>query len=135
MNRSKHAFELVFLAGLFGAAYLYIFAFDDFSETELVRLSYLWVSAVVFGTHGLIATEVKEIMTTGEADDEKAALNVRKAMNDRSVLSKLASLLIWSYLVIGHLVSWKRPWGVASMGALVWLGGLAFFFETIFPAL
>ena len=63
----QHLYEFIFLAGLFGAVYLYGFSFDDFSETELVRLSYLWVAALVFGMHGLIASELNEIVASGQA--------------------------------------------------------------------
>ncbi|MEM6345460.1 MAG: hypothetical protein AAF927_16330 [Bacteroidota bacterium] len=33
--------------------YLYLYAFDDHSETELVRLSYNWFPFLIFGLTGL----------------------------------------------------------------------------------
>ncbi|MEL7530835.1 MAG: hypothetical protein AAFN10_05990 [Bacteroidota bacterium] len=39
------------------AGYLYLFSFDDHSETELVRLSYNWFPFLIFGIAGLLGQE------------------------------------------------------------------------------
>ncbi len=41
------------LVGLAIMGYLYLYSFDDHSETELVRLSYNWFPFLVFGMAGL----------------------------------------------------------------------------------
>ena len=132
---TQRIYELLFLAGLFGAVYLYAFAFDDFSETELVRLSYLWVAALVFGTHGLIASELNEIVAAGRATTTKEALAVRKKMEGRSFLSKMVSVMMPSFLLVTAAGSRQRPFFTAVLAAVLWIAGLAFFFEAIFPAL
>ncbi len=135
MKLSKHHYEIIFLAGLFGAAYLYGFSFDDFSETALVRLSYLWVAALVFGTHGLIASELSEIVASGQAATIKEAFEVRKKMEGRSFLSKMASVMMPSFLLITAASDRKRPFFSAVLATVLWIAGLAFFFEAIFPSL
>ena len=135
MKHSKRLYELIFLAGLFGTVYLYAFAFDDFSETELVRLSYLWVAALVFGTHGLIATELDEIVTAGRAETTKEAFEVRRKMGGRSFLSKMASVMMPSFLLVTAAGSRQRPFLTAVLATVLWIAGLAFFFEAIFPGL
>ncbi len=135
MKLQKHLYELLFLAGLFAAVYLYGFAFDDFSETELVRLSYVWIGAIVFGAHGLIAWELREIMAAGQAETPQEALRVRSKTEGRSLLSKLSSSMLWSFLGVRALFGGRRPVLLAVAATLIWLAGLAFFFEAIFPAL
>ena len=135
MKRSKHRYEFIFLAGLFGAVYLYGFSFDDFSETALVRLSYLWIAALVFGTHGLIASELSEIVASGQAATIKEAFEVRKKMEGRSFLSKMASVMMPSFLLLTAAGDHKRPFFSAVLATVLWIAGLVFFFEAIFPSL
>ena len=40
--------------------YLYLLHFDDFSETELVRVSYYWLPLIIFGMAGTIAMDKKD---------------------------------------------------------------------------
>lgn len=40
--------------------YLYLLHFDDYSETELVRVSYYWLPLVIFGFAGIIATNKED---------------------------------------------------------------------------
>lgn len=135
MKLSQRLYEVLFLAGLFGAVYLYVFAFDDFSETALVRLSYVWIAAVVFGTHGLIASELNEIVEAGEAATIGEAFAVRKKKAGRSFLSKMASVMMPSFLLVTAAGGRKRPFFSATLATVLWIAALAFFFEAIFPSL
>ncbi len=135
MKLQKHLYELLFLAGLFAAVYLYGFAFDDFSETELVRLSYLWIGALVFGVHGLIASELDEIMAAGHAETIEDALRVRAETKGRSLLSKLASAMLLSFRGVRALFGGRSPFLQTVAATVLWLAALAFFFEAIFPSL
>lgn len=117
------------------ACYLYFMAFDNFSETELVRLSYGWVTLLIFGAHGLIATEVNTIMASDEASTVQEALSIRSKNKGRSLLSRLSSLFIWSVFLVQMLSDMRRPFLFALLAAIIWGGGLAFFFEAIFPSL
>jgi len=42
------------IGGLLLMCYLYLLHFNDYSETELVRLSYYWSPLIVFGFFGLL---------------------------------------------------------------------------------
>lgn len=42
------------IGGLLLMFYLYLLHFDDYSETELVKLSYYWSPLIVFGFFGLL---------------------------------------------------------------------------------
>ncbi|HMB90130.1 MAG TPA: hypothetical protein VKP65_04735 [Rhodothermales bacterium] len=135
MEREKHIYEFFFLAGVFGAVYLYAFHFDDFSETELVRVSYLWIAALVFGAHGVIATEVKALMDAGQATTYQEGLTARGKQENRSFLSRLATVFLPSYLGIMALFKIKQPFLVALTAATGWIFALFLFLEGIFPAM
>ena len=135
MNLSKRVFEFAILIGLIAIIFIYSFAFDDFSETELVRLSYLWFSACIFGTHGLISYELKTIVDAGQAETAKEALKVRSENKDRSIFSKVSSLMLWSFLLITAATDRLRPVLSAVLATIIWILLLAFFFEAIFPGL
>ena len=134
MKLSKHVYEAAILIGLAAAVYLYGFAFDDFSETDLVRLSYGWFAALIFGTHGLIASELKDIFEAGQAETTSEALSVRKKTENRSILSKLATVMLPSYLLMTTATN-RNPLLTAILASVIWIALLAFFFEAIFPAL
>ena len=135
MERGKHLYEFFFLAGVFGAVYLYAFHFDDFSETELVRVSYLWIAALVFGAHGISATEVKALMDAGQAETYHAAITARGKQENRSFLSRLAGVFLPSYLGIMALFKMKQPLLVALTAVVGWIFVLFLFLEGIFPSL
>ena len=134
MKLSQRVYEFSILIGLIAAIYLYGFAFDDFSETELVWLSYGWIAALVFGMHGVIACELNEIIAAGKAETEGEALRVRREAKDRSLFSKLSSVMIWSFMLTTAATN-RRPFLSAVLATVVWMALLAFFFEAIFPQL
>ena len=51
-NMKYRMFEYIGVIGLFLAIELYLTKFDEYSETELVRWSYLWLPMIVFGAVG-----------------------------------------------------------------------------------
>ena len=136
MTRSKRLFEFFILAGLIAALYLYAFAFNDFSETELVYLSYAWIGALVFGTHGLLGYEFSQVLTDGEAAKPLGEiLTARRQLPDRSFFSKVATLFLWSFLLTTPASTRHRPLACALLATVIWVAGLMFFFEVIFPEL
>ncbi len=135
MSRSKRVYELVMLAGLAAAVYLYAFHFDDFSETALVRISYLWIGALAFGGHGLLAGELNAIIEAGQAETRMEARQVRARQEGRSLLSRFATLWMLSYLLITPSKGRSRPFLTALLATVLWLAVLAFFLEAIFPQL
>lgn len=50
----KRIYQLAIGAGLLLAVFLYTWGFDSYSETDLVRLSYLWLPLIFFGLAGFI---------------------------------------------------------------------------------
>lgn len=120
--------------GFFAALYLYVFHFDDFSETELVQLSYVWLPLIIFGTHGLIAYGVQQARAAG-APTNKEAVAAWLQREDRSVLDRLSLLFLPSYHGVAALMGGQNPFWVAAAAALLWSLGLIFFFEAIFPSL
>ncbi|MFQ5572376.1 MAG: hypothetical protein ACE5G0_22090 [Rhodothermales bacterium] len=135
MSTSKRVYEGLILAGIFTAIYVYGFAFNDFSETELVRLSYVWIPAIIFGTHGLIATEANEIVEAGRAASHHEAVPLRAHEEGRTLLSRFSSLLLVSYYLVLMIADGRRPVLLALMAAVLWTIALSVFFEGIFPAL
>ena len=50
----KTIYQIAIIAGITLMVFLYVMAFDNFSETELVRLAYLWMPLIFFGIAGYI---------------------------------------------------------------------------------
>ncbi len=134
MKLSKHVYEVFILIGLAAAVYLYGFSFDDFSETELVQLSYGWIAALAFGTHGLLACELKEIFDAGQAETTGEAIRVRRKTKNRSLLSIFATVVLPSYLLITTATS-RNPLLIAVLATVIWVALLFLFLEGIFPSL
>lgn len=135
MKNGNHLYEFFFLAGFFGAVYLYAFHFDDFSETELVRVSYAWIAALVFGGHGIIASEVKAVLDTDAAATVNQSITARGKLENRSYLSRLATVFLFSYVGIVSLLKLKQPLPIALVAVAGWIGALFLFLEGIFPGL
>ena len=51
----KHIFSHSLFLGCLFASGLYIEKFNKLSETELVRMSYIWIPLIVFGIAGKLA--------------------------------------------------------------------------------
>ncbi|NRB51476.1 MAG: hypothetical protein HRU41_27640 [Saprospiraceae bacterium] len=56
----RYFFLGTLISGLLLMFYLYLLHFDDFSETELVRVSYYWLPLIIFGLSGLAAVNTKD---------------------------------------------------------------------------
>lgn len=123
------------LIGLIVAIYLYGFAFDDFSETELVQVSYIWIAAIIFGTHGLLAYEYAALLTEDETLTTTEVLKQRREQPNRSLFSKISSAFLWSFLLMTTAPSRRRPVLCGLLAVVIWIAGLIFFFEVIFPEL
>jgi len=65
-------FRNSWLVGLIFAGALYLIKFNDMSETELVRWSYLWIPMIVFGVAGSIA--LKNGISAGQDDPINSAI-------------------------------------------------------------
>ncbi len=56
-------FSIVIALSLIG--YIYGYAFDDFSERELLQATLFWYLPLVFGIYGRAATKIKQSMDRG----------------------------------------------------------------------
>lgn len=136
MRLPKRFYEFLFLLGLVAMVYLYTVAFDDFSETELVQLSYGWVGLIVFGAHGLIATEADAILAaSSDTLAYRDALRLRSQQPGRSPFSYMAGFFGLSFAVVHKFVGGRNPLYLAVAATIVWLGLLFLFLEGIFPSL
>lgn len=50
---AKRIFIASLVAGAAMAVFIYLIAFDSFSETSMVQLSFTWITLIVFGVIGL----------------------------------------------------------------------------------
>lgn len=48
-----NSFTISLLLGAVYMVYLYVFAFDQYSETALVQLSFIWIPLMIYGMAGL----------------------------------------------------------------------------------
>ena len=128
----KHSgiYSASIITGLSIAAYVYLYKFDSFSETLLVRLTVLWFFPLVFGYYGFIAQWMQaNYREKGFASPLELLLSVSK---------KFPLSLIRPVLNIIHLplyVRNKSPMFMAISGSLIWSIWLLIFFEVIFPLL
>ncbi|MBX2874005.1 MAG: hypothetical protein KTR30_17950 [Saprospiraceae bacterium] len=51
----RYFFLGTLISGLLLMFYLYLLHFNDYSETELVRVSYYWLPLIIFGLSGTLA--------------------------------------------------------------------------------
>ncbi len=99
---------------------------DDLSETTLVRLTSVWFFPLVFGSYGLVAEKLLQMI------DEKKADSLAGAA---AVYTRALGLLGWIPLFPFLFLKGKSSVSVAFWGALVWAVLLTIFFEGIFPNL
>ena len=102
-------FNLAILAGVAIFFYIFLGRFEELSETELVRLSYLWVLPIVYGIAG------KVLQQNSPGRDELQGQPTLERLRD----DKKHSSAYWNALT------------ATALAALV----LFFFLEFIFPEL
>ena len=56
----RYFFLGTLISGLLLMFYLYLLHFNDYSETELVRVSYYWLPLIIFGLAGVIAVSKED---------------------------------------------------------------------------
>ena len=128
-------YEAFIALGLGAAVYLYVVAFDDFSETALVRLSYVWVGVLAFGLHGRLASELSAAVAAGEAETTRAAVGVIEKKPGRSWFARLSIVALPTLLLFTNEPTRRKPFLAALLVTVLVLATLAFFFEAIFPSL
>lgn len=54
-------YVIALAAGVWIFVDLYIFEFDQYTEKELIRVSFYWVPLILFGLLGLLARRIKKV--------------------------------------------------------------------------
>lgn len=125
---------LCIAAGVGMCFWLYFIAFDDFSETELVRLSPIWFLLFHFGVSGLYTEKAVRLILGGKADSFAAALAAATAE-----VSPIARLVVWvvftpPFALLG-LRKVSSPLMLSGITTLAWAGLLYAFLVGVFPNL
>lgn len=122
----KRLYQSAVCVGLALAVYIYGVAFDEMSETALVRITPLWFFPLVFGLYGLLAEKALCMVAEGRATDLSSAVQTWvRALG----LIGLVIAAPFAFLRSG------RPMRVAASAAALWALLLIVFFEGVFPNL
>ena len=130
-NRHNVLYVMSIASGLLLAAYIYLMAFDEFSEAMLVRITPLWFFPIVFGYYGFVADRMARQLPESHFD-RVANLLLSIITETQGGLGKLFGLIVHAPFII---IKSKRPMLVALGGAAIWAIMLLVFFTFIFPTL
>ena len=124
-------YSIALILGIIVAVYVYVFNFEDFSETELITITPVWIFPLVFGYYGFIAQWLQTKLKNSEHE------NVAKLMY--SVSRKLSPIFLRPIFNLLHLplfiVNNNKPMVSALVGSAMWVILLVVFFVLIFPSL
>jgi hypothetical protein len=129
-NRKTHnnLYSTFILIGVCIAVYIYVFNFENYSETMLVKGTVLWLFPIIFGYYGFIAQWM-------HLNFEKHKL--RKPVDlFKSMSNKLPVLIIRPLFNMLHFPLYipnKSPLFLAISGSVIWAVWLMIFFVVIFP--
>ena len=107
--------------------YIYGYAFDELSETELLQATLFWYLPLVFGIYGRTATKIKQSMDRGVSLQEQLAT--------ASLLVRFTGALGLVFFFPFFFVSKGSSLKVAIVGTVVWSVLLEIFFVGIWPSL
>jgi hypothetical protein len=137
MGRSFY--RLLTMAAVAAVVYLYVFRFDRFSETQLVQVAYIWLPAMVLGIYGLVAEGAAAAARTESAPRFSDALGKwfdrQPILKSNALLRLVVTLFLTPLMAAAFFARTSSPFVLALIGALIWLVGLKFFFDGIFPVL
>ncbi|MEU6068893.1 MULTISPECIES: hypothetical protein [Streptomyces] len=119
-------FVTALMAGVMGAAVVYLVKFNDFSESELVTITPLWFFPVVFGLYGFVSQRLLRRIAAGRAGTlgEAARMSI-------DVAGHWAALVLFPFLVL----KWRSSLLVSLTAAIFWAVLLWLFFTLVFPTL
>lgn len=128
-------YKFAISVGVLGVLVLYVFMFDQFSETALVALSPLWFLSLAFGLGGLHGEKAVQLIHSKKATDFPDAL----ALVTRSLPPFLVVLVYLVFALPAFFLGLKRwcssPLLLATMTSGLWGLALYFFLFAIFPSL
>jgi len=131
--RVKALYPILLALGILIAIYIYGFAFDSFSETQLVSITPLWFFFIVFGGYGYFAESMmKRIVEKGEQNLSQAYKKwVGGFLHAHLFLGLMAVIILSPFAFIKT----RNSLLIAFAGSAMWGILLLIFFQAIFPAL
>jgi hypothetical protein len=131
-NKKKHSslYSTCIIIGVCIAIYIYVFNFDNYSETLLVQLTILWLIPIVFGYYGFIA---QWMHLNFEKRQFIKPIDLLKSVSKKLpvfVIRPLFNMVHFPLFIIN-----KSPLFIAISGSLIWCIWLLIFFVVIFPKL
>ncbi|MCL6731860.1 hypothetical protein [Streptomyces neyagawaensis] len=114
------------VAGVLGAACVYLVMFNELDESELVTITPLWFFPIVFGLYGFVSQRLLRRISAGHAAtlSQAARLSV-------DVAGFWALPALFPFLVL----RWRSSLLVSLTAAAFWAVLLWFFFSAVFPTL
>ncbi|MEZ4775180.1 MAG: hypothetical protein R3D00_18495 [Bacteroidia bacterium] len=131
----KLLYQIMITSGLLMAGTIYLFMFDEFSETEMVTVSPIWFLLIIFGTGGLFTEKALRLILDKEVSDFPSA--VKKAAESFSPIVQIGVFLIFlvPFFVFGLTRFFSSPLIITTLMTLVWAAVLYIFLIGIFPSL
>ena len=120
-------------AGLTMVLYIYLFAFDDFSETEMVRITPVWFFFIIFGLYGYFAEFMMNRVIVGKGKDISAAYHkwLSVFLKGHIFLGFILMIILFPF----SFIKLRNSLLIAFIGSVIWGILLFIFFAAIFPAL
>ncbi len=114
------------IAGVLGAACVYLVMFNELDESELVTITPLWSFPIVFGLYGFVSQRLLRRISAGHAGTLSQA-----ARMSIDVAGFWALPALFPFLVL----RWRSSLLVSLAAAVFWAVLLWFFFTAVFPTL
>jgi hypothetical protein len=141
VSPGKIIFVTSFFAGFGLCFYFYVINFNNMSETDLLNSVLYWYVPLVFGLYGLTANRIHRTISGGHTNAIKHLFTGKDA-----VLISLTLFILVLSGILGVIFFFiplsifkpndkKYALSVAATGSILWLVGLYFFFEVIWPSL
>jgi hypothetical protein len=119
--------------GIIIMLYIYLIAFDDFSETQLVTITPLWFFFITFGIYGYFAEYLMKQVIDGKGVNLKEAYKkwVGKYLRYHFIIGIILIVVLAPF----SLIRTRNSLLIAFAGSLMWGILLLIFFQAIFPSL
>lgn len=131
--RMTALYPMLIGAGITMVIYIYMFAFDDFSETQMVRITPVWFFFIIFGLYGYFAEYLMNKVIIGEGKTISGAYN--KWLNSFLKRHIFSGFILMIILLPFSFIKFRNSLLIAFTGSFIWGILLFIFFTAIFPAL
>ena len=126
-------YPILLAAGIAVVFYIYLFAFDDLSEDQLVGLTPLWFFLIIFGLYGYFAEFLMSRIIVGKGKNIPEAYSkwVPEFIERHPFWGMLLALILSPF----SFIKTRNSLLIAFTGSAIWGILLLIFFMGIFPAL